>query len=221
MVGNIAKSLEHMKFSTRELDIGSAQAPNRVILAPMSGITDAPFRRVAEELGAGLVVSEMTACAGLVRGEREATRGPVVLVHGLGASTLSWELVGPGLAERLGTSVTALDLPGFGRSRADSPATMASHRAAVTALLQAQGPAVVMGNSMGGATSVGVAARHPELVHALVLVNAAFPRPPGAANPPATTTLACLTADSGNTSDVSASQRAAAASSAAARALNL
>ena len=34
-----------------------------------------------------------------------------------------------------------------------------------------------MGNSMGGATSVGVAARHPELVHALVLVNAAFPRP--------------------------------------------
>lgn len=103
---------------------------------------------------------------------------PVVLVHGLGASTLSWELVGADLARRLGTRVTALDLPGFGRSRClDRPANMSSHRAAVTALLQAQGPALVMGNSMGGATLVGVAARHPELVTALVLVNAAFPRP--------------------------------------------
>ncbi|MGJ5204969.1 tRNA dihydrouridine synthase DusB [Bradyrhizobium sp. HKCCYLR20261] len=34
----------------------------------MSGITDAPFRRVAAELGAGLVVSEMTASDDLVRG---------------------------------------------------------------------------------------------------------------------------------------------------------
>jgi pimeloyl-ACP methyl ester carboxylesterase len=102
----------------------------------------------------------------------------VVLVHGLGASTLSWELVGADLARRLGTRVTALDLPGFGRSRGlDRPANMSSHRAAVTALLQAQGPALVMGNSMGGATIVGVAARHPELLTGLVLVNAAFPRP--------------------------------------------
>jgi pimeloyl-ACP methyl ester carboxylesterase len=109
--------------------------------------------------------------------EPRADAVPVVLVHGLGASTLSWGLVAGDLANRLGTRVTALDLPGFGRSRADSPATMASHRAAVTALLQAQGPAILMGNSMGGATGVGVAARRPELVHALVLVNAAFPRP--------------------------------------------
>lgn len=41
---------------------------NRAVLAPMSGITDAPFRRVAAELGAGLVVSEMTASDDLVRG---------------------------------------------------------------------------------------------------------------------------------------------------------
>jgi len=52
--------------------IGSVSLPNRVILAPMSGITDTPFRRLAERLGAGMVVSEMTASAGLVRGEREA-----------------------------------------------------------------------------------------------------------------------------------------------------
>ena len=38
----------------------------------MSGITDAPFRRQVSALGAGLVVSEMTACAALVRGKPEA-----------------------------------------------------------------------------------------------------------------------------------------------------
>src|SRR5262249_12861894 len=41
-------------------------------LAPMSGVTDAPFRRLAARLGAGLVVSEMTACAALAAGERDA-----------------------------------------------------------------------------------------------------------------------------------------------------
>ena len=60
-------------FPAAFLQIGPVRAPNRVILAPMSGITDTPFRRLAERLGAGLVVSEMTACAGLVRGEREAS----------------------------------------------------------------------------------------------------------------------------------------------------
>ena len=46
---------------------------------------------------------------------------PVVLVHGLGASTLSWELVADDLAQRLGTRVTALDLPGFGRTAPTLP----------------------------------------------------------------------------------------------------
>src|SRR5947199_2173175 len=46
--------------------------PNPAILAPMSGITDAPFRRLAAALGAGLVVSEMTASAALAQGAPEA-----------------------------------------------------------------------------------------------------------------------------------------------------
>ena len=49
------------------LRIGSLELSNRVILAPMSGVTDAPFRRLAARLGAGLVVSEMAACAALAR----------------------------------------------------------------------------------------------------------------------------------------------------------
>ncbi len=43
-----------------------------VILAPMSGVTDLPFRRLARELGAGLVVSEMIASWAMVR-ENKAT----------------------------------------------------------------------------------------------------------------------------------------------------
>src|SRR5438128_8417124 len=45
----------------KPLKIGEIQVTNRVLLAPMSGVTDAPFRRLAARLGAGLVVSEMTA----------------------------------------------------------------------------------------------------------------------------------------------------------------
>jgi tRNA-dihydrouridine synthase B len=56
------------------LAIGDASIPNRVFLAPMSGITDAPFRRLAARLGAGLVVSEMTACAALAAGRLNAWR---------------------------------------------------------------------------------------------------------------------------------------------------
>ncbi len=52
----------------KALKIGDVSLANRAILAPMSGITDAPFRRLAAELGAGLVVSEMTASDDLVRG---------------------------------------------------------------------------------------------------------------------------------------------------------
>src|ERR1700682_703186 len=52
--------------------IGSVRLTNPVVLAPMSGVTDAPFRRLAARLGAGLVISEMTACAALAAGKRNA-----------------------------------------------------------------------------------------------------------------------------------------------------
>jgi tRNA-dihydrouridine synthase B len=54
------------------LTIGGLTLANRVFLAPMSGVTDAPFRRLAARLGAGLVISEMTACAALAAGKRDA-----------------------------------------------------------------------------------------------------------------------------------------------------
>ncbi len=39
--------------------IGPYTLPNRLILAPMAGVTDQPFRQLCRRLGAGLVVSEM------------------------------------------------------------------------------------------------------------------------------------------------------------------
>ncbi len=43
-----------------------------VVLAPMSGVTDMPFRRLAKRLGAGLVVSEMIASQAMIRQTRRS-----------------------------------------------------------------------------------------------------------------------------------------------------
>ncbi|MFK0165452.1 tRNA dihydrouridine synthase DusB [Rhizobium sp. NPDC090279] len=52
--------------------IGSVSIRNRVILAPMSGVTDLPFRRLALRYGAGLVVTEMVASRELVQDTAES-----------------------------------------------------------------------------------------------------------------------------------------------------
>jgi tRNA-dihydrouridine synthase B len=59
-------------YPVRPIAIGKVLLLNPVILAPMSGITDAPFRRMAARLGAGLVVSEMTASESLLEGRPDA-----------------------------------------------------------------------------------------------------------------------------------------------------
>ncbi len=97
------------------LQIGSVSLPNRVILAPMSGITDTPFRRLAERLGAGLVVSEMTAGAGLVRGEREArvrseSRGIAIRVVQLAGCEARWMAEGARIAEAQGADIIDINM---------------------------------------------------------------------------------------------------------------
>lgn len=62
-----------------------------VLLAPMAGITDLPFRRVVAGFGAGLVVSEMVASEEMVRARPEA-RGRAEL--GLGEAATAVQLVG-------------------------------------------------------------------------------------------------------------------------------
>ena len=101
-------------------------------------------------------------------------------MHGLGGCTVNWELVGQGLADELGTSVTAVDLPGFGRTRSDTRAPLFPlYVELIAAFLEGHPPTLVMGNSMGGSIGVALAANHPDLVSRLALVNAALPRPRG------------------------------------------
>jgi tRNA-dihydrouridine synthase B len=54
------------------ISIGSVTLEEAVILAPMSGVTDLPFRRMVKRHGAGLVVSEMIASEAMVRQTRQS-----------------------------------------------------------------------------------------------------------------------------------------------------
>ncbi|MFD1694217.1 tRNA dihydrouridine synthase DusB [Roseibium aestuarii] len=53
------------------LQVGPYELPARAFLAPMSGVSDLPFRRIAARFGAGLVISEMVACESFVKGDAE------------------------------------------------------------------------------------------------------------------------------------------------------
>jgi len=54
------------------LNIGPVVVDDPVILAPMSGVTDMPFRRLVKGFGAGLVVSEMIASEAMIRAHKRA-----------------------------------------------------------------------------------------------------------------------------------------------------
>ena len=115
---------------------------------------------------------------------RETGEGPasVVMVHGLGGSALNWIP----LMERLGGPVAslAIDLPGFGMSPPprDGDYSPRGHARAVAAAIgewrrrrDIDGPVHVMGNSMGGAVSLQLAAHRPDLVSSLTLISPALP----------------------------------------------
>ena len=103
-----------------------------------------------------------------------------VYVHGLGGASTNWT----DLAAQLRGHVEgfALDLPGFGRS-GPSPTgeyTIAAHGRTLTAYLEhvvarRGGPVHLFGNSMGGAISIRVAARRPDLIRTLTLISPAVP----------------------------------------------
>jgi tRNA-dihydrouridine synthase B len=61
----------HHPLRLPPIDVGPVRLQDPVILAPMSGVTDMPFRRMVKKGGAGLVVSEMIASAAMVRENRK------------------------------------------------------------------------------------------------------------------------------------------------------
>src|SRR5205823_13314515 len=54
------------------ISIGAVTLLDPVILAPMSGVSDLPFRRLVKRLGAGLVVSEIVASEAIIRETRQS-----------------------------------------------------------------------------------------------------------------------------------------------------
>ena len=54
--------------------IGPYELNNRLVLAPMAGVTDRPFRQLCKRLGAGLAVSEMVSCNSLLWGSAKTRR---------------------------------------------------------------------------------------------------------------------------------------------------
>ena len=122
--------------------------------------------------------------------------GPrVVLVHGLGGSHLNWDLFAPLLTPH--ARVLALDLPGFGRSEpGERRATVHANVAVLDRFLAevAGEPVVLVGNSMGGMISILQAARSPESISALVLLDPAVPGPRRALDPLVAATFALYAA---------------------------
>jgi tRNA-dihydrouridine synthase B len=81
----------------------------------MSGVTDAPFRRMAASLGAGLVISEMTACAALANGKRDARRrfedqGTGLHVVQLAGCEAHWMEGGARMAEDAGAAIIDINM---------------------------------------------------------------------------------------------------------------
>jgi nifR3 family TIM-barrel protein len=60
------------------LNIGDVEIGGRVLVAPMTGVSDLPFRRAASRAGAAYVATEMVACAELARGRPDVVRRAAV-----------------------------------------------------------------------------------------------------------------------------------------------
>lgn len=56
------------------MQIGPYKLDNKLILAPMAGVTDRPFRQLCKDLGAGMAVSEMVGSNSLLRGSKKTLR---------------------------------------------------------------------------------------------------------------------------------------------------
>lgn len=70
----IPPTIESPKPVLKPIEVGSVVIPVPVLLAPMAGVTDEPFRRLVKKHGAGLMFSEMIASQAMVRAVRRTLR---------------------------------------------------------------------------------------------------------------------------------------------------
>ena len=96
--------------------VGDVQIAAPVFLAPMSGVTDAPFRREADRFGAPAVVTEMVAGAELARETEEFVRraaphngaGPFIVQ--LAGREPEWMRIGAELSEAAGADIIDINM---------------------------------------------------------------------------------------------------------------
>jgi pimeloyl-ACP methyl ester carboxylesterase len=114
----------------------------------------------------------VSATGGSVSAIRWGAQPAVTFLHGAGLNAHTWD----GTVLALGRDALAVDLPGHGDSdwRDDFDYRPATNAAAVAELLDAvgAGPQLVVGHSLGGFTAVALAEARPDLVRAIVLVDA-------------------------------------------------
>lgn len=124
--------------------------------------------------GTGISWREVLVSGHPVRYEVGGEGDPVVLVHGLSGSTRWWDRNVPALARHY--RVYLVNLPGFGALRRSGPRfVLAEATSWLLAWMEAVGleGAHLVGHSMGGYLSLRLAARRPEAVGKLVLVDPA------------------------------------------------
>jgi pimeloyl-ACP methyl ester carboxylesterase len=99
----------------------------------------------------------------------DASRPPVVLIHGEGGDHLAW----PSEMRRLpGYRVYTLDLPGHGRSEGPGLQSAGYYARRVLAFMNSAGmsSAVLVGHGLGGAIALTFAGEHPDRTAGLVLI---------------------------------------------------
>ncbi len=133
--------------------IGPVAIRNRVLLAPMSGVTDAPFRRLVERLGAGLVISEMTASEALVEGRHNAVlraegQGSGAHVVQLAGCEPHWMAEGARIAEAGGAAIIDINM--------GCPAKHVANRQSGSALMRDLDHALTLIEATIGAVAVPV-----------------------------------------------------------------
>jgi nifR3 family TIM-barrel protein len=96
--------------------IGDVPIGGRVLLAPMTGVSDLPFRRAASKLGASYVATEMVACELLARGRPDVVRraavgeGLKLTVIQLVGRDPQWIAQGAAMAEAAGADIIDLNM---------------------------------------------------------------------------------------------------------------
>ncbi|MEZ4374619.1 MAG: alpha/beta hydrolase [Polyangiaceae bacterium] len=118
---------------------------------------------------------DVTAGGARLRVADTGSGSPVVLLHGLFMDHLTWSRVTPELEEDF--RVITPDLPGFGESEKPPPSRFSYNFDAfadcVAGLYSGLGVgrAALVGHDLGGSIAIAIAARHPELVSRLVVIN--------------------------------------------------